>query len=109
MVNSYLPGDPPPNEVRSWPMWEPMVAHGRQLISEALQARIGQPTSRLASITLLGISRRTKCGFSRPDCRDHSSRAGNGARSRNVGNCLQAEDDCTGGQSSGADALPVEA
>jgi len=59
MVNSYLPGDPPPNEVRSWPMWEPMVAHVRQLISEALQARIGQPTSRLASMLAMFIAEKS--------------------------------------------------
>jgi tetratricopeptide (TPR) repeat protein len=50
MVNGYLPGDPPPDDVRSWPIWEPMVAHVEELISEAVKARIGQPTSRLASM-----------------------------------------------------------
>jgi len=49
MVSNYLPGDPPPNDVRSWPIWETMVAHVEELISEAVKARIGQPTSRLAS------------------------------------------------------------
>jgi len=32
------------------PIWEPMVAHVRELISEAVRLRIGQPTSRLASM-----------------------------------------------------------
>jgi tetratricopeptide (TPR) repeat protein len=50
MVNNYLPGDPPPNDVRSWPIWETMVAHVEELMSEAVKARIGQPTSRLASM-----------------------------------------------------------
>jgi hypothetical protein len=27
MVSNYLPDDPPPNDVRSWPIWETMVAH----------------------------------------------------------------------------------
>ena len=49
MVNNYLPGDPPPYDVRSWPIWEPMVAHVEELISEAVKAGIGQPTSRLAT------------------------------------------------------------
>jgi tetratricopeptide (TPR) repeat protein len=53
MVYNYLPDDPPPHDVRSWPIWETMVAHVRTLIAEAVQARIGQPTSRLAS--MLGI------------------------------------------------------
>jgi tetratricopeptide (TPR) repeat protein len=48
MVNNYLPGDPPPDDVRSWPIWEPMVAHVRELISEAVRLRISQPTSVLA-------------------------------------------------------------
>jgi tetratricopeptide (TPR) repeat protein len=53
MVNSYLPRDPPPNDVRSWPILEPMVAHVGELVSEAVKAGIGRPTSRLAS--MLGI------------------------------------------------------
>jgi tetratricopeptide (TPR) repeat protein len=50
MVSNYLPDDPPPDDVRSWPIWETMVAHVRALIPEAVKARIGQPTSRLASL-----------------------------------------------------------
>jgi len=50
MVSNYLPNDPPPSDVRSWPIWETMVAHVQELISEAAKARIGQPTSRLASM-----------------------------------------------------------
>jgi len=49
MVDSYLPDDPPADDVRSWPIWEPMVAHVRGLISEAAKSGIGQPTSRLAN------------------------------------------------------------
>jgi hypothetical protein len=48
MVNDYLPGDPPP-DVRSWPIWEMMVAHVRELISAAIQSRIGRPTRGLAN------------------------------------------------------------
>ena len=50
MVNSYLPDDLPPHDVRSWPTWEAMVAHVTELISEAVKARIGQPTNGLASM-----------------------------------------------------------
>jgi tetratricopeptide (TPR) repeat protein len=50
MADNYLPGDPPPDDVRSWPIWETMVAHVGELISEAVKAGIGQPTSRLASM-----------------------------------------------------------
>jgi tetratricopeptide (TPR) repeat protein len=56
MVNNYLPDDPPPDDVRSGPIYEPIVAHLRELISEAVQARIGQPTSRLANKLALFIA-----------------------------------------------------
>jgi tetratricopeptide (TPR) repeat protein len=59
MVNNYLPGDPPPNDVRCWPIWEPMVAHARELISEAVQAGIGQPTSRLASMLAMFVAEKS--------------------------------------------------
>ncbi len=50
MVSSYLPNNPPPNDVRSWSIWEMMVSHVKELILEAEKARIGQPTSRLAAM-----------------------------------------------------------
>jgi tetratricopeptide (TPR) repeat protein len=50
MVNNYLPGTPPPDDVRSWPIWETMAAHVEEMILEAVKARIGHPTSRLASM-----------------------------------------------------------
>ena len=59
MVNSYLPNYPPPDDVRSWPIWEPMVAHVRELISEAVQARIGQPTSRMADELAVFIAQKS--------------------------------------------------
>jgi hypothetical protein len=49
-VSNYLPGDPPPNDVRSWPIWEVMAAHVKELILEAVEAGIGEPTSLLASM-----------------------------------------------------------
>ena len=59
MVNNYLPGDPPPDDVRSWPIWEPMVAHVEELISEAVKAGIGQPTSRLANMLGMFIAEKS--------------------------------------------------
>jgi hypothetical protein len=50
MVNNYLPSNLPPNDVRSWPVWQTMVAHVEELISKAVEAGIGQPTSRLARL-----------------------------------------------------------
>jgi hypothetical protein len=50
MVSNLLTGDPPPDDVRSWHIWETMAAHVLELISGAIEARIGQPTSRLASM-----------------------------------------------------------
>ena len=50
LVDNYLPGDPPPDDVRSWPLWETMAAHVVDLISQAMDAHIGHPTSRLASM-----------------------------------------------------------
>ncbi len=59
MVNAYFPGDPPPQDVRSWPLWEPMRAHVAVLIAAADAAGIGEPTSRL--MNLLGLLLTTKC------------------------------------------------
>jgi tetratricopeptide (TPR) repeat protein len=50
MVNNYLPSEPPPTDVRSWPIWDTMGALVRELIPEAIKARIGHPTSRLAGM-----------------------------------------------------------
>ena len=49
-VNNYLPGDPPPEDERSWPIWKTMAAHVEELILEAVEAGIGERTSRLASM-----------------------------------------------------------
>jgi hypothetical protein len=61
IVNNYLPGDPAPNDVRSWPIWQPMVAHVEELISKAVEASIGEPTSRLASMLGIFIAEKSLC------------------------------------------------
>ena len=47
LVNDYLPGDPPPDDVRSWPLWEPMRPHVTAVAKAADEAGIAEPTSRL--------------------------------------------------------------
>ena len=53
LMDNYLPGDPPPSDVLSWPLWETMAPQVGEVILQAVQFRIGHPTSRLAS--LLGM------------------------------------------------------
>ena len=48
-VNDYLPVDPPPDNVRSWPLWEPLQGHLAALIETAVAEDINEPTARLAS------------------------------------------------------------
>lgn len=59
VVDDYLTGDPPPQDVRSWPVWEPMRAHVAVVIAAAEGAGIGHPTSRLMND--LGLLLKTKC------------------------------------------------
>jgi len=49
LVNEYIPGDPPPSDVRSWPMWNSIYTHTKVVIDNADGFGITQPTSRLMS------------------------------------------------------------
>ena len=59
VVDDYLPGDPPPNDVRSWSRWEPMRPHVAALVAAADAAGIYEPTSRL--MNELGLLLATQC------------------------------------------------
>jgi tetratricopeptide (TPR) repeat protein len=59
VVNSYLPDDLSPQDVRSWPRWEPMQPHVAGLIALGEAAGIAEPTGRLMSS--LGLLLRMKC------------------------------------------------
>ena len=59
VMNDFLPGDPPPQDVRSWPRWEPMRPHVVAVIAAADAAGIGEPTSRL--MNGLGLLLMTQC------------------------------------------------
>jgi tetratricopeptide (TPR) repeat protein len=61
LVNAALPGDPPPNDVRSWPVWEPLQPHVVFVVGWADQAGIPEPTARL--MNELGLFLKTKCVF----------------------------------------------
>jgi tetratricopeptide (TPR) repeat protein len=59
VVNNYFPGDPPPDDVRSWPRWEPLRAHVASVIAAAEAAGIGAPTTRL--MNEFGMLLKAKC------------------------------------------------
>ena len=44
VLDAYLPADPPPEDVRSWPLWHPVRVHVATLIKRADQHGITQPT-----------------------------------------------------------------
>ena len=47
VINDYLPNDPPPWDIRSWPRWNPVRIHVATLIEYACEHKISQPTSDL--------------------------------------------------------------
>ena len=59
VVDAYLPADPPPQDVRAWPRWEPLRPHVAALVATADAAGIPKPTTRLMSG--LGLFLKTKC------------------------------------------------
>lgn len=48
-VNDYLSGDPPPDVIRSWPLWLPLRGHLSLLIEAADTENINEPSARLAN------------------------------------------------------------
>jgi len=61
LVNAALPADPPPVDVRSWPVWEPLQPHVAFVVDQADQAGLSEPTARL--MNELGLFLKTKCVF----------------------------------------------
>jgi tetratricopeptide (TPR) repeat protein len=61
LVNAALPPEPPPNDVRSWPIWEPFKPHVAFVVDQADRASLAEPTTRL--MNGLGLFLRTKCVF----------------------------------------------
>ncbi|KPJ92733.1 MAG: hypothetical protein AMJ53_08775, partial [Gammaproteobacteria bacterium SG8_11] len=47
LINQALPSDPPPNDVRSWWLWEPLHPHVNRVIAAADAAGITTPTARV--------------------------------------------------------------
>ncbi|MBW8041598.1 MAG: tetratricopeptide repeat protein [Planctomycetes bacterium] len=47
IVNDYFPAKPPPDDVRSWPLWTTLEPHVDCIIERALPFNIPEPTSRL--------------------------------------------------------------
>jgi tetratricopeptide (TPR) repeat protein len=45
IVNNHLPSEPPPQDVRSWPIWEQMRPHVEQIIAHAESIAVNHPTS----------------------------------------------------------------
>jgi tetratricopeptide (TPR) repeat protein len=59
VLDVYLPTDLPPQDVRSWPRWEPVRAHVGAVVESAAAAGIDRPTTRLMDD--LGRLLQTKC------------------------------------------------
>ncbi|MCP3971928.1 MAG: tetratricopeptide repeat protein, partial [Rhodobacteraceae bacterium] len=47
LINAALPSDPPPSDVRAWPVWDPLRPHIEHLIHAADDAGIANPTARI--------------------------------------------------------------
>ncbi len=47
VLNLYLSADPPPQDVRSWPHWNPVRVHVATIVEHADKHGIAEPTSRL--------------------------------------------------------------
>jgi tetratricopeptide (TPR) repeat protein len=61
LVNAALPAEPPPNDVRSWPIWEPFQPHVAFVVDQADRAGLAEPMTRL--INGLGLFLEAKCVF----------------------------------------------
>ena len=61
LVDAALPDEPPPQDVRSWPMWDSLRPHVALVVAQADEASIPAPTARL--INALGVFLKTKCMF----------------------------------------------
>jgi tetratricopeptide (TPR) repeat protein len=61
LVNAALPDEPPPQDMRSWPMWDSLRPHVALVVTQADQEGIPAPTARL--INALGVFLKTKCMF----------------------------------------------
>jgi tetratricopeptide (TPR) repeat protein len=47
LIDGYLSGHPTPDDVRSWPRWEPLRPHASGIVQRADAAGITEPTGRL--------------------------------------------------------------
>jgi tetratricopeptide (TPR) repeat protein len=61
LVNAALPPDPPPDDVRSWPVWEPFQPHVVFVVDQADRAGLAEPTTRL--MIGFGLFLEAKCVF----------------------------------------------
>jgi tetratricopeptide (TPR) repeat protein len=61
LVNQHIPSDPPPNDVRSWDIWEPAESHVAAIVAHADDLGIGEPTTRL--MNGLGFYFKTRARF----------------------------------------------
>ena len=61
LLNDYLPGDPPPDDVRSWPIWTVVEPHVTRIIEQATSLDIPEPAGRL--MNSLGIYLQERARF----------------------------------------------
>ena len=57
MVKQYAPSDPPPQDVRSWPIWEPLRPHAERVIEH--RERVGADTNLSVLANNLGVYLKT--------------------------------------------------
>jgi len=58
LVNEHVPGDPPPDDVRSWPVWNAVEPHVAAVIDHARKAGITEHTTRLMNGLALYLNTR---------------------------------------------------
>ena len=60
LVSNYIPGDPTPHDVRSWPLWTAVEPHVTCIIEQALPFNIQEPTGRLMNDLGLYLQQRVR-------------------------------------------------
>ncbi len=60
LIRTYIPSDPPPNDVRSWPLWTDVESHVNHIIQQASAFNIPEPTGWLMNSLGLYLKERIR-------------------------------------------------
>ncbi len=66
LVNQHIPGDPPPDDVRSWYIWELAESHVAAIVAHADGLDIGEPTTRLMNDLAVYVNARARFDEAEP-------------------------------------------